>query len=390
METLNICMLDPLFMPYPGGAEKVVYEIGKRLVKKGHRITILTSRIPKTEATEEMEGMHVIRTPSLYFEKLPFSFLPPPFTVSPLLNRDILRQDADIFHMHNRFWYYLGTLLALKLIKRKKLMLTLHNARAVGIDWATDTSAGLYDDLWAQRIMENCDRLTAVSDWTKRVTVPKSIWPKTTVIHNGVDIERFRPRTKKESQPVREKFGIGEEELVLTNARMVKQKGYEYLLDAFAKLKSDRNHKDAKLLIIGKGPLKGWVEERAKALGISDSMFITTGIPEAELPLYYNAADVFVLSSIWEPCAVVIFEALSSGTPVVAFGAGGTPEIVRDECGDSIEPRNTEGLFLRTKEVLEDSRLRNSLSKEARKRAEKEFTWDVAAKKFENVYKSVE
>lgn len=383
-------MLDPLFIPYPGGAEKVVYEIGKRLAKRGHEITVLTSRIPKTAEKEEMEGMHVIRTPSLYFEKLPFSFLPPPFTLSPLLNRDILKQDSDIFHMHNRFWYYLGTLMTLKLLKRKKLMLTLHNARASGIDWTTDTSAGLYDDIWAKRIMENCDRLTAVSDWTKRITIPEKLWPRTTVIHNGVDIERFMPRNRKECQVVREKFGIGESELLLTNARMVKQKGYEYLVEAFAKLKADKNHRDAKLLIIGKGPLKGQIEEQARKLGVSDSMFITTGIPEAELPLYYNAADVFVLSSIWEPCAVVLFEALSSGTPVVAFGAGGTPEIVRDECGGCVNPRDCSGLAIGVKEVLEDKKLRDRLSKAARERAEREFTWDVAAKKFENVYKSVE
>ncbi len=390
METLKICMLDPLFLPYPGGAEKVVYEIGKRLAKKGHEVTVLTSRLPNTPKEEVMEGINIVRSPALYFEKLPFSFLPPPFTLAPLLNSDILKQDADVFHMHNRFWYYLGTLLTIKLLKKKNLMLTLHNARPIGIDWATDTSGKMYDVLWANRIMENCNRITAVSDWTKRVTVPKALWPKSTVIHNAVDNRRFKPRPRKSAQFVRDKFGIGDEELILTNARMVKQKGYEYLLDAFAKLKADKEHKNAKMIAIGKGPLKEWIVKRAQELGVGDSFFPTTGIPEEELPLYYNAADVFQLSSIWEPCAVVLFEALASGSPIVAFGAGGTPEIINDDCGRAVESRNSNELCLKTKELLEDKKLRTKLSVKARKRAEDEFTWDISTDKFENVYKSLE
>ncbi|MFH1447756.1 MAG: glycosyltransferase family 4 protein [Candidatus Micrarchaeota archaeon] len=386
MESLNICMLDPLFLPYPGGAEKVVYEVSKRLAKKGHRVTVLTSRLPDTHPTENMDGIEIVRSPAIYMEKLPFSFLPPPFTLAPLLNRDIMRQEADIFHMHNRFWYYLGTLLTIKL-RRKKLMLTLHNARPVGIDWATDTSGKVYDTIWANRIMENCDRITAVSDWTKRITVPHKLWSRTEVIHNAVDTGRFKPRPRKTAQFVRDKFGIGDDELLLTNARMVKQKGYEYLLDAFAQLKSDKAHKDAKMIVIGKGPLKDWISRRARELDIHDSLFLTTGIPEEELPLYYNAADVFLLSSIWEPCAIVLFEALASGAPIVAFGAGGTPEIINNESGRVVEPRDSHSLCLKTKEVLEDKKLRTKLSKAARNRATTEFTWDVSAAKFENVYK---
>jgi glycosyltransferase involved in cell wall biosynthesis len=291
--------------------------------------------------------------------------------------------------MHNRFWYYLGTLFTIKLLKRKNLVLTLHNARASGIDWTTDASGTLYDVLWANRIMENCNRITAVSDWTRRTTVPQRLWPRSVVIHNGVDTSRFKPRPKKDSQFVREKFGIGSEELLITNARMVKQKGYEYLLDMFAKLKADKSHKDAKMLVIGKGPLKGWIQARAKELGVSGSFFITTGIPEAELPAYYNSADAFMLSSVWEPCAVVLFEALASGCPIIASDAGGTPEIVNNDCARVVPSRDSEQLYLKTKEVLEDSKLRARLSQAARKRAEAEFTWDVTAEKFEKVYKSL-
>ncbi|MFH1470995.1 MAG: glycosyltransferase family 4 protein [Candidatus Micrarchaeota archaeon] len=390
MESLKICMLDPLFLPYPGGAEKVVYEFGKRLAKKGHEIKVLTSRLPKTSPRENIDGIEVIRTPTLYFEKLPFSFLPPPFSFMPKLNLDILSQDADIFHMHNRFWYYLGTLATIKLLKRKKLMLTLHNARASGIDWATDTGGTLYDVIWATRIMENCDAMTAVSDWTKRITVPERLWGKTEVILNGVDTDRFKPMPKKKSQFVRDKFGIGNQELLVTNARMVKQKGYEYLLESFAKLKRDPKHKDAKLIAIGRGPLKEKILAHAKSLGISDSFFPTTGIPEAELPHYYNTADAFLLSSVWEPCAVVLFEAVATGCPIIASDAGGTPEVIEDgKSGLTVPSRDSDAMCEKTKQVLENKKLASSLSKGARARAASSLTWDVAAEKFEKVYKSL-
>jgi glycosyltransferase involved in cell wall biosynthesis len=380
---MEICMLDPLFYPYFGGTEKVVYEFGKRLARK-HGISILTSRIPGTSPYEEIEGMKVYRTPSIYLKNLP-SFMPPPYTISPFITRDILkRSEADIFHIHCRYFYYLETLIPIKYIMRKKLMLTLHNAKPEGISFMTDKSAALYDMVWGYRIMENCNRIAAVSRYTKEVTVPSYLQHNTEVVYNGVDEKRFKPR---KDSPVREKFIAGEGPLLLTNGRLVQQKGMYYLIEAFYTLK--KYFKNAKLIIIGKGPLKDELASQCFRLGVQGSVTFVTGIPEQELPLYYNAADLFVLPTLWEPSAVVLYEALASGKAIVTTRAGGNPEIVNSKCGMLVPPRNPAALCEKMKLLLEDDRLRKSMEKHSRERAVENFTWDIAAKKYESIYRRI-
>jgi len=381
-------MLDPLFYPYFGGTEKVVYEVGKRLVKNhGYDITVLTSMIPQAKGVkhENIEGMEVIRTPSIYLDKLP-SFMPPPFTVAPFFPIDLLKQDADVFHIHNRFWYYLGTLAIIKLLKRKKLMLTIHNARPRGISPTTDSTGGLYDDTLGRVIFSACNRINCVSRATMEATIPNSMHNKCAVIYNGVDTKAFSP--DKGGGSVRKKFGIPDSApLVLANGRLVTQKGFEYLLEAFAKVKTEV--RDAKLLIIGRGPLKEQLEQQAKKLGISDSFFITTGIPEPDLPKYYNAADLFVLPSLYEPSAVVLYEALSCGKPIVATNIGGNPEIVSNDCGFIIPMRSPKALREKMEMFLSDDSLRKRMGAASRKRAIEKFDWNIIAKEWDRSYRQL-
>lgn len=380
-------MLDPLFYPYFGGTEKVVYEVGKRLVRKGYDVEVLTSLIPKAGGVkyEEVEGMKIYRTPCIYLESLP-SFMPPPFTICPLFPLEVLkRSKADIFHAHNRFWYYPPTLLLIKFVMRKRLMLTIHNARPKGISPMTDFAGGLYDDTLGRIFFELCDWINCVSKSARDSTIPPHLHHKTSVVYNGVDTRRFDPR--KGGGDVREKFGIGDEPLILSNGRLVTQKGFEYLIKAFAKLK--RKFGDAKMLIIGRGPLKKNLLSLARSLNVAGSLSITTGIPEDELPHYYNASDVFVLPSLYEPSAVVLYEALSSGKPIVATSVGGNPEIVSRECGFIVPPADSEALRKRMEILISDEKLRKRMGRAARRRARKYFDWDIIAERWDDVYRKV-
>jgi glycosyltransferase involved in cell wall biosynthesis len=232
--------------------------------------------------------------------------------------------------------------------------------------------------------MENCDRITAVSRYTKDVTVPSYLQHNTEVVYNGVDEKRFKPR---KDSSVREKFYIGEGPLLLTNGRLVPQKGMYYLIEAFYMLK--KYFKDAKLMIIGKGPLKDELASQCFRLGVQSSVSFVTGIPEEELPLYYNSADLFVLPTLWEPSAVVLYEALASGKAIVTTRVGGNPEIVNSKCGMLVPARNAPELCDKMRLLLENDRLRKRMEKSSRERAVENFTWDIAAKRYESIYKRV-
>jgi glycosyltransferase involved in cell wall biosynthesis len=324
--------------------------------------------------------------PSLYLEKMP-AVVPPPYTIVPFFNFNLLGQEADLFHVHNRFWYFYGTMATIKLLKQKKLALTLHNALPKGVSFSVDNGALAYDLLVGRRWMELSDMIIAVSEYTRNVTVPKWMHEKVHVVHNGVDVKKFHPR--KSGKFVRKKLGIDEDAFVVVeNARMVEQKGYRYLLDAFAMLK--REHHDAELLIIGKGPLKGALEAQCAKLGIAKQVHMVTGIPEAELPFYYRAGDIFAHSAVWEPCAVVIPEALASGLPIVAANIGGNPEQISPKTGILCEPYNANALFEAMDQLYEDPAERKRFGANARTRAERNFAWEIVADKWDLAYKSID
>jgi glycosyltransferase involved in cell wall biosynthesis len=102
--------------------------------------------------------------------------------------------------------------------------------------------------------------------------------------------------------------------------------GIETLLAALVDLNKERRYFCA---IGGSGPLRSYLEERASRLGVCSHVRFVGHIPEHHLPLYYQAADLFVLPTLThEGFGLVTVEALACGTPVAATPAGATPEIL--------------------------------------------------------------
>jgi glycosyltransferase involved in cell wall biosynthesis len=382
---MEVCMLDPLFFPYHGGTEKAVLEVGSRLVANhGYEVGVLTSMIPQARGVREerVRGMRVLRTKSLYFEDLP-GFLPPPFTITPLLNRDLRtrHKGADIYHFHNRYWYSPRTYSVAR--RMGKMMLTVHNTRPRGISKSTDFWGGAFDETIGKAIFSMCERINCVSKDAMDKTIPGNMHGKCAVTYNGVDTKRFLPR--KGTEEVRRKLGLGSDFVILTNGRFVTQKGMSYLLDAFAEVA--KGSKGSKLVLIGRGPLRQQLESRARDLGIIDSVRFTTGIPEDELPSYYNAADLFVLPSLYEPSALVLYEALGCGKPIIATAVGGNQEIIGD-CGLIVPPGDPGALASAIKALQEDDPWRQDLGRKARERAVSAFDWDMIAVAWDKSYKA--
>lgn len=381
-------MLDPLFFPYMGGTEKVVKEVGARLVRDhGHEVQVLTSMIPQAlgREVEEIDGMQIVRSASLYLERLP-AFLPPPFTISPMIRREIRTRcaGADVYHVHNRFWYSLSTYREAR--RHGSLFLTIHNARPNGISEQVDRWGGLFDDVIGQKVFGLCDHINCVSRATLESTIPERHRNKAEVIYNGVDTSLYRPGL--DASELRERLGLGSGPIILSNGRLVEQKGFPVLIKALEQVR--RQVRDAQLVVIGRGPLKEELQRHAASLGVADVVRFVTGIPESKLPAYYNMADVFALPSLYEPSAVVLYEAMGCGRAVVATSAGGNPEIVSPECGRIVPPGNPESMAANLIDVLTDANLRRSMEQASRRRAESLFDWDVIASAWDRSYRALD
>jgi len=149
-------------------------------------------------------------------------------------------------------------------------------------------------------------------------------------IRGAAATERFKPAPDRGA--VRCALGLSADRpLLLTVRNLEARMGLDTLLDAMARLKARCPR--VVLLIGGAGSLRGTLEAQSQALGLADHVKFLGFVPDAELPRYYQAADLFVLPTReLEGFGLVTVEALACGTPVLGTPVGATPEILRALC----------------------------------------------------------
>lgn len=207
---------------------------------------------------------------------------------------------------------------------------------------------------------------------------------KTVVIHNGVDTNFFHPKNKEESK---NKLGLPKNKtLILTVRRLVYKNGLDTFIESASLLA--RDHPNLLFIVIGKGPSRKFIEKRIRELRIEDNVRLAGFVPEKLLPLYYNAADYFVIpSSSGEGLPLVLLEAMACRLPVIATAVGGTPEVIKDmENGVLVPPRDPEALAETISKLLSNKELKLAIGEEAQKTVEKKFSWEKNVQRLQKVY----
>lgn len=149
---------------------------------------------------------------------------------------------------------------------------------------------------------------------------------KITIIRNGVDVEMFRPGAGRAAKIVvngRVLLGVG---------RLVKTKGWQFAIEAVAKLLP--KFPDLQLVIAGGGPDRGVFEELARTFHISERVHFLGDIAHAGIPELLWGAHRFVFPSFREGHPNAVVEAVAAGVPVVATPVGGIPEIIDSRLGE--------------------------------------------------------
>jgi glycosyltransferase involved in cell wall biosynthesis/SAM-dependent methyltransferase len=211
-------------------------------------------------------------------------------------------------------------------------------------------------------------------------------------IRGAAAIDRFRPAPDRDA--VRRALGLSPDRpLLLTVRNLEARMGLGRLLDAVARLRT--RWPGVVLLIGGAGSLRAALEAQSRALGLAEHVQFLGFVPDAELPRYYQAADLFVLPTReLEGFGLVTVEALACGTPVLGTPVGATPEILSGLC-PSLVFRDT------TPEVMAEDLARHLETRErdpdayARLRAacrahvERHYTWERATGELEAALRRV-
>ena len=232
------------------------------------------------------------------------------------------------------------------------------------------------------------DRIIAISESLKEFLheVEGIEKEKITVIKYGLNPEQFVSVSTKSNKrlTLRTEFKIPHDYIIMGNvARLIPQKGYPFLIDAFHDLVKEGFK--IVLVIVGEGLLREELQNQVRYLGLEDKVFFT-GYRTDAIQLMYKF-DIFVFPSIWEGFGLVLLEAMALSKPIVASNVSAIPEIVVDgETGFLVMPGNVSGLKNAMKKLIVSPDLRKSMGEKGRERLNTEFSVEKMVKKTEELY----
>lgn len=354
-----------------GGAEKHVYYVAKGLAEQG--IDVHIHCLEAKDATDEEyaqlehEHIHLHEAPyrDLGMGRLNF------FEFTALLKRRWKQfNEMDVVHSHGVFPVALYSF-----FKQTPIVVTTHGLeeyRHPHLKYPL-FPFNLFDKFAAQR---NIDHFVALSEGNREdiETYLGVEDDRITEIPNGVDTDFFEP---KDTIKLREQYDL-KENVVVAVSRLVEYKGHGVLVQAVNEME------DTSLVIAGDGQYKEELEEIA-----GPDVHFAGRVDEEELPYYYSLGDVFSLPTFGEGMPLSILEAMACGTPVVSTQVGAIPDVVAEDVGRVVPPRDKDALQDALKELLSDREQLKKMSDTCRERAVDEYSWQSVAEKTAVLYEKI-
>jgi phosphatidyl-myo-inositol dimannoside synthase len=229
--------------------------------------------------------------------------------------------------------------------------------------------------------------LTTISDWCEQRLAPHVRAERVVRVPPGVDVDRFHPDV--DGTHLRRAWGVPDGvPLVGCVSRLVARKGQDRLLAVWPEVR--RRHPDARLALVGEGPLADDLARAAADLGPDAGVVLPGRVPWPDLPAAHAALDVFAmpcrtrrLGTDVEGLGIVYLEAQATGRPAVAGRSGGAPEAVRDGVsGTVVDGRDDAALVAALDRWLGDPAARAAAGRAGRSWVEARWTWSVIADRF--------
>ena len=232
-----------------------------------------------------------------------------------------------------------------------------------------------------KKTLHSADSIISVCSALKKIMVDAGIEKhKIHIIPNGIDKNKFYYKNRVEARNI---LGLdSSEQIVLSVGALIRLKGHHLTISAIKSLA--KKYSKIKLYIIGKGSEKEYLEMLIEELNLPGRVLLTGEIPNHELIHWYNAADVFCLSSKKEGWANVLTESLACGTPCVATNVFGSPEIITENENGFLVERKREDIEKGITKALSVRWDRVKISEKIQKR-----TWDTVAQEVDAVFSNV-
>src|SRR5215216_2827223 len=394
---LRIAYLTYRGKPHVGGQGVYTRHLTRALVDLGHHVEVLSGqpypivdeRVPLTKLPSldvfndhypgRFPAYWEIKTREDVLELAQFSTgtFPEPLAFSFRALRQLRPRAGELDLVHDNQCLGYGILRLERVIPT---IVTLHHPitkdRQLEMDHAPNRRKRISVGRWYSfvkmqgRVASRLPRIVVVSENSIRdIHTDMGVsYDRMRLVPVGVDPELFRPRPEVARIPGR---------LITTASADVALKGLGYLLEAMAKLRTER---DVTLTIIGK-PRSGHSDDLITKLGLREHINFVSGVTDERIVELYAEAEVAVVPSLYEGFSLPAIEAMACGVPLVATTGGALPEVVGTdgETGLLVPPGDPGALATTLLRALDDAELRARIGAAGRKRVLDNFTWRQTA-----------
>jgi glycosyltransferase involved in cell wall biosynthesis len=338
--------------PRAGGAEVHCFEVCRRLVARGDRVTLFATRFAGAAAEEMVDGVRVIRfgNPLTYYAQVPLAY-------ARLRRReplDVVIEDLNKFPYFACLWV------------RDPVVVFVHHLWGATAfrQVAAPIALAVFVAEWLVKRVYRRIPVIAVSPSTRDELLAAGMRADDVhLVPNGVDHERYCPNGRPPASPP----------FVLSLGRVEAYKYVDRVVEAVAGIPGLR------LVVAGRGTALPALERRVAELRVEDRVDLRGFVSEDEKIALYREATVHAIASDKEGWGITVIEAAACGTPTVATAVPGLRDAVRDgETGILVPSGDVAAMRAAIERVWHDEPLRGRLSSAGREWAGR-FTWDAAA-----------
>jgi glycosyltransferase involved in cell wall biosynthesis len=385
----RVCVVSPLYHPSLGGLGRQAQLLSERLAREGAVAFVIARRMRGMPAADFCPALKVYRAWSVKPELHNFETVRPinvlvslTFSISCALLLWRKRRDYDLVHFHGASLPLIVNLPLLKILG-KKVVAKVASAK-LGIEAGSLRGRYLGMGTLLAVLMRRTDAFVAttaeIEEGLRHDGIARE---KIRRISNFIDPDVFSPPGEGERPHLKRVAGFGATRTVLFSGRFIERKGIDFLLRAWKSLHDD--FPDARLILLGEGPLLPEMKRLASELGIDGSVEFRGHVPVIQDLL--RAADIFVLPSLQEGMPNSLLEAMACGLPPVGTRIGGVEDIVTDgENGVLVEAGDADELAAGLRRLLADEDLTREMADRARQTIRDFYTLDSTVPRYLTLY----
>ncbi len=326
------------YLPTLSGVTLVVQKIAHAMVERGHEVAIITASEKHTPYRIQDQGIDIER---VWAVPNPFWWEGPLPIMTPRAIRNFVdRFQPDVIHTHENallnitlgqmHWNNRPPLISSCYALPRYVTYYLHFA---GMESVLEAIVWKY----YVGVLNRYEHVVFCTQTHEADFIAHGLRPPTTVISNGVNIQRYRPEKEKDEE-IENTYHLPDGPRILSVGRLMKDKKLNLLIRA---MRHVCNQREAHLMVVGRGSERPRLKALIRRLKLEKYIHLVGYVPEQDLPALYRACNLFAIPSLVEVQSLPALQAAVSGLPIVAANSAALPELVQHgENGFLVDPHD--------------------------------------------------